>query len=250
VPPRFYVPDLDPRSERIPLPDEEAEHLSRVMRLGAGAEVEIFDGRGGLWRAEVVQAGKRAVFVKPIAKAKPAAEATVAITLVACVLKSDKMDDVIRDAVMLGVAAIQPVVSARTEVSLSNLARGRRADRWQRIAVSSAKQCGRAVVPPVREAITLDQYWQAESGEPRLFCAEPKASLEGEGFSRRLLHDIPSPPSAHLIVGPEGGWTLTEVASAVDARAILITLGARTLRADAVPIVALTALLTVWGELR
>ena len=245
MPPRFYVPDLDPRSERIALPDEEAEHLSRVMRLRAGADVEIFDGRGGLWRAEVVQAGKRAVVVRPIARAKAAAETRVAITLVAAVLKADKMDDVIRDAVMLGVAAIQPVVTTRTEISLSTIARGHRVERWQRIAVSSAKQCGRAVVPPVQEPVTLDQYWAAETLGPRLFCAEPAANIDG-----RALQEIPSPPSADLIVGPEGGWTVQEVAFAINAGGIVVTLGARTLRADAVPIVALSALLTVWGELR
>ena len=245
MPPRFYVPDLDPRSERISLPEDEAEHLSRVMRLGAGAEIEIFDGRGGLWRAEVVQAGKRTVVVKPIARAKPAAETRVAITLVAAVLKADKMDDVIRDAVMLGVTEIQPVISTRTEISLSTIARGHRVDRWQRIAVSSAKQCGRAVVPPVGDAITLEEYWALDTSGPRLLCAEPAANIAGTP-----LQELPPQDSAHIVVGPEGGWTVQEVAFAINAGGIVVTLGARTLRADAVPIVALSALLTVWGELR
>ncbi|MEO8680533.1 MAG: 16S rRNA (uracil(1498)-N(3))-methyltransferase [Vicinamibacterales bacterium] len=258
--PRFYVPDLDPLAATIHLPDDEAEHLARVLRLGAGAEVEIFDGRGGLWRAEVVQAGKRGVQVKAGERAAPALETRLPITLVSSVLKSDKMDDVVRDAVMLGVAAIQPVLSARSEIGLAALARGRRAERWRRIAVVSAKQCGRAVVPPVHDPMAFGEYLAgagagagAGGGKPlglpetplRLLCVEPSALPGGV----RSVHDVPSPSSAHVIVGPEGGWTPDEVASAVAAGVVPISLGGRTLRADAVPLVALTALLTTWSAL-
>ena len=244
VRPRFYVPELDPSAANIQLPEEEAEHLSRVLRLGAGADVEIFDGRGGLWRAEVVQAGKHGVQVKAAERMAAAIESHVALTLVISVLKSDKMDDVIRDAVMLGVTGIQPVVSTRSEVSLATLARGHRVDRWQRIAVSSSKQCRRAVVPPVHQPLALEKYWQEPIKAQRLMCVEPAANVEGT-----TLADVAPPASAHVIVGPEGGWTVAEVAMAVEGGAILITLGARTLRADAVPIVALTALLTTWSDL-
>jgi 16S rRNA (uracil1498-N3)-methyltransferase len=259
VPPRFYVPDLDPRAERVELPEDEAEHLARVLRLGAGAEIEIFDGRGGLWCAEVVQAGKRRVIVRPGPRARAAAESRVATTLVMSVLKSDKMDYVVRDVVMLGVAEIQPLVTARSETGMAALSRGNRIARWQRIAVSSAKQCGRAVVPPVHEAQTLDAFLSRPMNGPRLMFVEPSVSIEpsvsmeGGGVSPRrtdLVHDVPSPNAADLIIGPEGGWTVHEVAFAVDAGVKLVSLGARTLRADAVPLVALTFLLTVWGELK
>lgn len=262
--PRFYVPDLDPGAECIQLPDDEAEHLARVLRLTAGAEVEIFDGRGGVWRAEVLEAGKRTVQVRAGARAIAAPETRIPITLVPSVLKSDKMDDVVRDAVMLGIAAIQPVLSARSEMSLAALTRGRRAERWRRIAVVSAKQCGRAVVPPIFDPFTFDHYLNQPTGggnpldlsataggkpsglpEARLMCVEPSA-LEG---GARSVHDVPSPSSAHLIVGPEGGWSPEELSAAIAWGAVPISLGGRTLRADAVPLVALTALLTTWSAL-
>ena len=250
--PRFYVPDLDPAAERIPLPDDEAEHLARVLRLGAGAEVEIFDGRGGLWRANVVQAGKRAVHVKPGERVAAALEARIPIVLVPSVLKADKMDDVVRDAVMLGVTAIHPVLSERSEISLAALTRSHRTDRWRRIAVVSAKQCGRAVVPAILEPTTFDAYLaggeSVGGGKPlglpgiRLLCVEPSA-VEGRA---RSVHDVPAPSSAQVIVGPEGGWTPGEVVSAIANGAVPVSLGGRTLRADAVPLVALTAVLTIW----
>jgi len=236
---------LDPSAARVPLPAEEAEHLARVLRLGAGAEVDVIDGRGGLWRAQVVDAGKRSAVVQLIEPAQPAAESRVPITLVMSVLKADKMDDVVRDAVMMGVIAIQPVVSERAEIRLSTLVKSERVARWQRIAVSSAKQCGRAVVPVVHEAMPVDWYWTAQTDAVRVMCVEPSAAL----VQVASVHDIPRPGAADVIIGPEGGWTVPEVAAAHASGVILMSLGGRTLRADAVAIVALTALLTTWSEL-
>lgn len=242
--PRFHVPGVTAASASVALPEDEAEHLVRVLRLGVGDEVEVFDGRGSLWRAEVVQADKKSAAIRPVESLPPARELSVQLTLVACVLKGDKLDDVVRDAVMLGVTAIQPVVSERSETSIAAMARSSRVARWQRIAVSSAKQCGRAVVPPVHPAMLLDRYWKETISAVRLLCVEPSAAV-GDVCA---VQSIAKPPGLHVIVGPEGGWTVAEVAAARDSGAILMSLGSRTLRADAVPIVALTALLTTWGE--
>lgn len=243
--PRFHVPGVTATSTSAELPEDEAEHLVRVLRLGVGDEVEVFDGRGGLWRAEVVQANRKSAAVRALGPLPAARELSVQLTLVASVLKGDKMDGVVRDAVMLGVAAVQPVVSERAETSMAAMARSGRVARWQRIAVSSAKQCGRAVVPPIHPAMPLDWVWNEKTAAVRIVCVEPAAAL-GEVCS---VQSVAKPQAVHVIVGPEGGWTVPEVAAAHDSGAILMSLGSRTLRADAVPIVALTALLTTWGEM-
>lgn len=253
--PRFHVPGVNAASERVELPEDEAEHLVRVLRLGAGDEVEIFDGVGTLWRAEVVQVGKRSASVRRIEELEPAGELDVRVTLVMSVLKGDKGDEVVRDAVMLGVAGIRPVIAERSETSMAAMARSSRIARWQRIAVASAKQCGRAVVPPIHAPTPLDWYWsdpsthEARPSEPhslRIVCVEPSAAL-GDVVP---VQSVRKSPSVDLIVGPEGGWAVAEVAAAHDSGAILMSLGSRTLRADAVPIIAMTALLTSWGELK
>src|SRR5688572_6230793 len=123
VRPRFHVPGLTSTAERVELPEDEAEHLVRVLRLGVGDEVDVFDGRGGLWRAEVVHAGKKAAAVRLVARGAPARELKVQLSLVVSVLKGDKIDDVVRDAVMLGVTSIRPVISERTEIGLAAIAR-------------------------------------------------------------------------------------------------------------------------------
>ena len=231
---------------RVELPEDEAEHLVRVLRLGVGDQIDAFDGRGGLWRSEIVQVGKKSATIQPLERGVAAPELDIHVTLVASVLKGDKMDDVVRDAVMLGVAAIRPVVSERSEISLAAMAKGTRVARWHRIAVASAKQCGRAVVPPIHDAVPLDWVWSEKPDGARLMCVEPAAAL-GEVFG---VHAIVRPAVADLIIGPEGGWAVAEIVAAHDSGAILMSLGNRTLRADAVPLIALTALLTAWGELR
>jgi 16S rRNA (uracil1498-N3)-methyltransferase len=254
VRPRFHVPGVNSTTARVELPEDEAEHLSRVLRLGAGDEVDVFDGHGALWRAEIVQVGKKSAAIRPIEELEPAPELEIALSLVVSVLKGDKLDDVVRDAVMLGVTSIQPVVSERSEVSLSTLAKGSRVARWHRIAVASVKQCGRAVVPEIHDPLPLDRYWEQKTdpstplraSAARLMCIEPSVAL-GEVVP---VQAVRKPLAADLIIGPEGGWTVREVAAAHDCGAILMSLGGRTLRADAVPIIALTALLTTWGELK
>jgi 16S rRNA (uracil1498-N3)-methyltransferase len=152
------------------------------------------------------------------------------------VLKGDKMDAIVRDAVMLGVRAIVPMITMRTETSRAAIDRSHRVRRWQRIAVSSAKQCGRAVVPEVHEAAVFDAV--IEHVTNAVMLVEPAAAA-----NTMTLRDLERPVGAELtlVVGPEGGWTDEEVQHARQSGAMLMTLGAQTLRADAVPIVALTA---------
>jgi len=244
---RFHAPDARAAGEEIALPEEEARHLARVLRLGAGTVVRVFDGRGHEFTALVTSAERDAVRVRLGEPCAAAPEAHVSITLVQAVLKGDGMEDVVRDAVMLGVAAIQPIVTTRTEVSMATLARGHRRERWERVAVASAKQCGRAVVPDVHEPESLEDFLSrrtATAGEPSLMLVEPSAG--GAVVSLSGLPESP-PPAATLIVGPEGGWTEDEIAAAARA-CTLLSLGGRTIRANAMGLVALAALFARWGE--
>ena len=246
--PRFYAPAAGKTGDLVDLPDEEAGHLTRVLRLKAGAPVRVFNGRGGEFEAVVEAAAKGRVRVRlGIAREAPA-EPRVAVTLAQAVLKGDGMDEVVRDAVMMGVAAVQPVVTARSEVSLAALARSRRRARWERIAVSSAKQCGRATVPPILEprafAGLVTALGRLELPGPGLIFVEPAAADAAQTLGE--LAAAP-PRETTVVIGPEGGWEAEEIARAA-AACRLVTLGGRTLRADAMAIVALAALYAVWNE--
>ena len=245
---RFYAPDVHASGDVAALPDDEAQHLTRVLRLKAGDAIRVFNGRGGEFDATIVTAGRNGVEVRIGAAREAAREARVALTLAQAVLKGDKMEDVVRDAVMIGVAAIQPIVTTRTEVTRAALERGRRTERWQRVAVSSAKQCGRAVVPVILEPQPFEALPDAITAMrlpgPALMLVEPGASAESLS-----LGDLdPAPPrEITLVIGPEGGWTPEEIEAAAGP-CRLLTLGGRTIRADAMATVAVSALFARWAE--
>ena len=247
--PRFHAPEAAHTGDVVSLPDDEAQHLTRVLRLKAGAVIRIFNGRGAEFDAVVERAGKNAVQVRIGSSRESVAEARVGITLAQAVLKRDKMDDVVRDAVMMGAAAIQPIITARSEVTLASLSRGRRVERWSSIAVASAKQCGRAVVPAILEPLSFEDALASISAMtlpvPSLMFVEPGAAVAPMSISQI---DPATPRGATILIGPEGGWTADEVQrGAAVSRQVL--LGSRTLRADAMATVALTALFTLWREL-
>jgi 16S rRNA (uracil1498-N3)-methyltransferase len=241
---RFFAPALDPGDETVALPRDEAEHLTRVLRIGVGDTVSVFDGRGHEFLARVVGAARRDVHLQLLTRVNPAAESNVSLTLVQAVLKGDKMDDVVRDAVMLGAAAIQPIVTRRTETTVGALIRGARPDRWRRVALASVKQSRRAVLPDIRSPLTFENYLDEPAPALRLMLVEPGASMPVEPLG--ALRGDPAPSDAALLVGPEGGWDEVECALAQTRQVRLIGLGPRTLRADVVPIAAVSILQFMW----
>lgn len=244
---RFFAPALDPGDETVALPRDEAEHLTRVLRLGVGDTVAVFDGRGREFMARVTGAASCDVRVQLLTRVEPAAEPAVALTLVQAVLKGEKMDDVVRDAVMLGVAAIQPIVTKRTEVTVAALLKGARRERWRRVTLASVKQSRRAVVPEIRSPLSFETWLDEPPAGLRLMLVEPGASAETEPLS--VLRSGPVPPDAAVLVGPEGGWADEEWKAARDRGVRLVTLGARTLRADAIAVAAVCVLQFLWGDL-
>jgi 16S rRNA (uracil1498-N3)-methyltransferase len=241
--PRFLVPALDPGSREAALPPEEAHHLTRVLRLKAGDDVLVFDGRGQEFVARVAAAARGAVTVTLLQRVVATAQPAVSLTLVQSVLKGDAMDQVIRDCTMVGVDGVQPIVSARTTVKTALMSKA--AERWRRIALASAKQCGRATLPEIDEAIAFETWLADRAVTDTFILLEPSAAPPGAVTVRHLAQH-PAPARATLVVGPEGGWTEEERDRALQAGCTPLTLGRMTLRANAVPLAAAAALLAVW----
>ena len=240
MPPRFYAPGLAGPDVPVELPSEEAGHLTRVLRLSPGDTVLVFDGRGVEYLARVEQVTSRRVIVRPSQSVAPTPEPAVAVTVAQALLKGRKFDEVVRDVTMLGAVAVQPLLTERTQ------ARARDTNRWIRIAVASAKQCRRAVVPEVRVPESFRSLLDDDRSDLRLLLVEPGTAVATGAL--RQLQDHAPPATATLAVGPEGGWTGGEVAAAEAAGFVPVTLGRRTLRADAVVICAVSVLQYVWGD--
>src|SRR5690349_9283289 len=129
--PRFLAA-IDAASGTARLDQHEARHLAQVLRLAAGDEVAVFDGAGREYRARVEEISRVGVLVRLLEEHVPAPEPSVRVTLAQAALKGEKMDDVVRDATMMGVSAIEPLVTAHTA---AHLRPGAAPERWRRIAV-------------------------------------------------------------------------------------------------------------------
>jgi 16S rRNA (uracil1498-N3)-methyltransferase len=240
---RFLAHAIDVQAGTARLGEDETRHLSQVLRLGIGDEVAVFDGAGREFRGRVERIARDGAEVRLIAEVDAAPEPRVRLTLAQAALKGEKMDDVVRDATMMGVTAIEPLVTANVAAHLKP---GRAPDRWLRIAIASAKQCRRAVVPAIGPGRTLEDWLAADRSAMRLLLIEPSAAIDARPPSSLAGS---RPESASVLVGPEGGWSADEIAAALSAGYVPLTLGRRTLRADAVPIVAIGILQSVWDDL-
>jgi 16S rRNA (uracil1498-N3)-methyltransferase len=172
----------------------------------------------------------------------PTPEPPVRVSLAVALLKGDQMDTVVREATMLGVYEIVPVASTHVAVPAAARRAPAALERWHRVAVASAKQCGRAVVPAIAPVTPFDRVIGPKDGRPVLMCVEPARAAGPPAAVSGA-----APVDAVVLVGPEGGWTDDEIAQAVYCGVKFMHLGPRTLRAETAPTVALTALWSAWG---
>ncbi len=151
---RFHVPSAAPGA-RVELPEHAAHHAREVLRLRAGAEVHVFDGAGHEWHAVLEEVSRRSVSARMLQAVAARAESPLRLVLAMAALKGDRMELVLQKATELGVAAIWPVVTFRTDAAARPALEGSRAERWERVASGAAEQCGRAHVPQVAPTTTL-----------------------------------------------------------------------------------------------
>ena len=239
--PRFYAPDLDPDLASVMLPADEARHLTRVLRLGAGAEVAIFDGRGAEYRAVVEAAVRETAALRILQRIPAAAAPAVSVRVVLAVLKGDAMDNAVRDATMMGAVRIEPVLTAHTDVKPSFARRPETLSRWQRVAMASVKQSRRATLPIISETQNFDRWLAAAPiKELRLMFVEPSAPAAT--VSLRAVLTARAPAAVTILLGPEGGWAAEELEAGRAAGCEMVTLGPLTLRAEAMPVAAMAAI--------
>lgn len=237
---RFLVESSELDCDSLQLRGEELRHL-RARRLGPGAEIVLLDGTGRQRRAtiEVVTSKRAQLRLHAEATSIKSHESHLRLELAQAALKADKLDLVIEKATELGVSGVAVFTSARC---VSKPDPGR-ADRWQRVARSAAKQCRRSTVPGVRGPLGFDEVLSATTSGPRLLFWEGATSV-------RLEARFVTPPEAILaVVGPEGGFDPKEIAAARAAGFEIVGLGPRILRAETAAIVVVALCQRLWGDL-
>jgi 16S rRNA (uracil1498-N3)-methyltransferase len=239
--PRVYAPAVQDDQPIVDLPADEAHQLKHVLRLRVGDDVAVFDGAGREWAGRIAASGRAGISVALGQRIDPVPEAAVRVVLAIGLLKGDQMDSVVRDATMLGVAEIIPMITAHVAVSGRARDSEKATSRWSRVAIASARQCGRAVVPRIAHRTPFEAALRETAHGQAVIATEPAVA------SVAVLPAPERPAAALVLVGPEGGWSREEIELALLQGARPRQLGPRTLRAESAPIVLLSALWTEWG---
>lgn len=235
---RFHAPPaaFDPTQQTVTLTADEARHLRDVLRLKAGDEVYVFDGRGREFRCAVVKTTRDTAELSVEAEVEPAKpESQLQLNLCVALLKGEKFDLVVQKATELGVTKVTPLVTRYADIHLRDAADAtKRVARWQRIALEAAKQSGRAFVPEIELPVAFE------------------AIETGVMFSERGGDSLETLPASNMItalVGSEGGWSDDEIETARARDFHVITLGGRILRAETAAITVTALLQHRFGDL-
>src|SRR5215204_3838069 len=238
---RFHaLPDAF-NNQTVTLGMDEARHLRDVLRLKAGDEVYVFDGRGREFRCSVVNMTRDAAELrieKEVEPAKP--ESQLQLNLCVALLKGEKFDLVVQKATELGVSKVTPLITRYADIHLRDASDAtKRVARWQRIALEAAKQSGRAFVPAISVPVSFENALEIE-GVGVMF-----SEREGE-----RLESLPAAGSITALVGSEGGWADEEIETARARDFHVVTLGGRILRAETAAIAVTVLMQHRFGDLR
>ena len=227
----------------VVLPESAAAHLARVLRLGMGDECVLFNGDGHDYAARIVAVGKRELRVEVTAGSKVDNESPLAITLLQGVARGEKMDLILQKATELGVTAIAPLWSQRSEVKLDEARTAKRLAHWHGVVASACEQCGRARVPPVASPVPLAAALAALPPGGLRLILDPEGEV--------ALGSLATVDHAGIVlaVGPEGGWSPTDREQLRAAGFRGLRLGPRILRTETAGLAAISALQARLGDL-
>lgn len=264
--PRVFLPALQenglPGREAIGrtllLDDAAAHHLLRVLRRQPGAHLEVFDGRGQAFMAELNSSKPASVTL--IDALPPEPLPPLRLVLAQCLSTADRMDWTIEKAVELGVDTIVPLLSARSVVKLDERRAERRLAHWQRLIVAAAMQSQRRRLPAISAVCRLDRWLPglpAIAADERRWVLWPQAQASLAAQAAPAAPAVPAAQattgpvqSAWLLCGPESGLSDEEVALAVRLGWQPAGLGPRVLRTETAGLAGLTVLQAVLGDLR
>ena len=232
--PRLYVQQMLSDCASLTLEGPQANYLSAVMRLGAGAQVKLFDDQTGEWLAEIIEAAKKRVTLRLVQHLRER-EPVPDLWLLFAPIKRGRIDWIVEKATELGVARLVPVLTRRTIVDRTN------SDRLFAHMIEAAEQCERTALPELAEPAKLEAILRSWSDDRTLLFAD---EVGGAPMMETL-----SPGPTAILIGPEGGFT-NEERAAIRAlpQAKPISLGPRILRAETAAIAAISLWMAAAGD--
>ena len=243
---RFFLPKERIQDQRGTIVGDELAHLRKVLRLGPGDRLTVFDDTGREHEAVIRSFSADRGDIDILRSYRPERESSLQITLALGLTKGEKMDFVVEKATELGVQTLVPFISSYTVPKLNDRKIETRTERWQRIALSAAKQCGRTLVPKI---LTLCEF--------RELVRQPWADTlkllfwerEGRLTLKQIYETDRDTRAILLVIGPEGGFSSAEADKAQQHGFKSVQLGRRILRSETAALAALSVVQFLWGDM-
>jgi 16S rRNA (uracil1498-N3)-methyltransferase len=226
----------------VELPPGTAAHLVKVLRARNGDDLVLFDGSGREFAGSIEGVRGSRVAAQVGQGLEVDRESPLAITLVQCVPRGDRMDFIVQKATEIGVARIVPVLSQRSVVHLDREQSDSKIAHWRAVAVSACEQCGRNRLPQLDAPQALIKY--LGESQPRAVRLVLEPELSGRNPSLSLVE------AAEIAIGPEGGFAADELEAFRVAKFSPVTLGPRILRTETAAIAAVAWLQASFGDMR
>jgi 16S rRNA (uracil1498-N3)-methyltransferase len=237
---RIYLPNANKPGSQLALPEGAHAHLVRVLRLGDGAPVEVFNGRGERFSAQLANVSKRSASLTLLQQLDVMPPSPLTTHLGLAMSKGDRMDIALQKATELGVSEITPLSSERCDLRLKADRRDKKQHHWQGVIISACEQCGQDTLPVLNPIASL-QDWINNQQQP--------VKLVLHTTAQRPAWPVDTPESVAFLVGPEGGLTDQEVSYAQQHDFQSWQLGQRILRTETAPLAMLAILQHRWGDL-
>ena len=236
---RIYQDQSITVGQRLELDTGASHYLTRVLRGQLGQGVELFNGDGCSYLAKIIALDKKRTQVSVGEMIRQEPPAVLQLHLYQSLVSNDKMDLVIQKSTELGVTSITPLTTERSEVKLNSERLERKVQHWSKIAISACEQCGRNRLPTLHPTLSFNQALQ-NSEAHHFLMLEPSLG--------KSLSELESAGQFSLLVGPEGGFSDTEISLAKDAGVQLLKMGPRVLRTETAGLAALSGLQAIFGD--
>ena len=231
APRRFFVPAGTLQAREITLSGDLAHRLARVLRLRRGDRVFLTEGGEREFEVELTDVSARAVTGVVTGDRASPAEPSVEVVLYQSLIRPNRFDIAIEKGTELGVARFVPVVNARSQTDEASQGR---AERWQRLVVEAAEQCGRGRLPAIDSPLPFEDALASAPGA----IVVPYEAERANRLADHLRALPVQPPIVSLFIGPEGGYSDEEIVLARESGAALVTLGRQVLRSETAAVVA------------
>ncbi|MEM1484716.1 16S rRNA (uracil(1498)-N(3))-methyltransferase [Oscillospiraceae bacterium PP1C4] len=240
--PRFFTGEV--YESVAVITGDDARHIALALRMKVGEALTACDSTGRDYQCVITEITPERVLLRVEKVAPSAGEPSVAITLYQAMPKADKMETIIQKAVELGVSRIVPVLTHRCVSRPDEKAMQKKLERYNRISLEAAKQCGRGTVPVVEQLIDFKSAIARMKNDPlAIFFYENADDSLKNVLSARLADRI------SILVGSEGGFEPSEADYAVENGLVSLSLGSRILRCETAPLAAITAILYQAGDI-